>query len=187
MEGHEGAVVERARQGDPEAFRELVESHSRAVFRLAFRMTGEEGRAEDVVQETFLKAHRSLDRFDGRAGFGTWLHRIAANCALDALRRGKREKARRVEFPEEPEKHDWLASSEPGPERVARSQEIRHALGRALRLLSPLERAAFSLRHYEGRSVAEICELLGINEGAAKQAVFRAVQKLRGALQPLHS
>jgi RNA polymerase sigma-70 factor (ECF subfamily) len=184
MEGHEGGVVERARRGDAEAFRELVETHSRAVFRLAFRMTGEEGKAEDVVQETFLKAYRNLGRFDGRAGFGTWLHRIAANCALDALRRTRREGARRSEMPED-DADLRLASSEPGPERQARSEEIGRALRQALRFLSPLERAAFSLRHFEGRSVAEICQTLGVNEGAAKQAVFRAVQKLRSEVQPL--
>ena len=81
MEWAEQAVVERARSGDGEAFRELVERHSRPLFRLAYRMTGSESDAEDVVQETFLKAYRQLARFDGRASFGTWLHRIAANCA----------------------------------------------------------------------------------------------------------
>ena len=185
MEGHEGGVVDRARAGDGEAFRELVEDHSRAVFRLAFRMVGDAGRAEDVVQETFLKAFRSLEQFDGRAAFATWLHRIAANCALDALRRSRREGARRAELPENGEEGLWMASAEPSPERRARSEEIGRALRRSLELLSPLERAAFSLRHFEGRSVAEICAALNVNEGAAKQAVFRAVQKLRGELQPL--
>src|SRR5262252_9685135 len=80
------AVLARARRGDSEAFRELVERHSRSVFRLAFRMTGNEHDAEDVVQEAFLKAYRKLDAFEERAQFGSWLHRIAANCAYDVLR-----------------------------------------------------------------------------------------------------
>src|ERR1700674_5141112 len=80
------AVVSRARFGDAEAFRLLVESHSKAMFRVAYRMTGNEHDADDVVQETFLRAYRQLDRFEERANFGTWLHRIAINCSLDLLR-----------------------------------------------------------------------------------------------------
>ena len=80
------AVLARARQGDSEAFRALVESHSRTVFRLAYRMTGNEQDAEDVVQESFLRAYRQLGRFESRANFGTWLYRIVANCSVDLMR-----------------------------------------------------------------------------------------------------
>ena len=83
MENSDAAAVARVRAGDPDAFRVLVERHSRSVFRLAFRMTGNEQDAEDLVQETFLRAYRQLGRFDGAAGFSTWLYRIAANCSLD--------------------------------------------------------------------------------------------------------
>ena len=80
------AVLARARQGDSEAFRVLVERHSRSVFRLAYRMTGNEQDAEDVVQESFLRAYRQLGRFESRANFGTWLYRIVANCSVDLMR-----------------------------------------------------------------------------------------------------
>src|SRR3989442_9200144 len=80
------AVLGRARQGDGEAFRELVERHSRSVFRLAYRMTGNEQDAEDVVQESFIRAYRQLGRFESRANFGTWLYRITSNCAVDLMR-----------------------------------------------------------------------------------------------------
>ena len=80
------AVLDRARQGDSEAFRALVEQHSRSVFRLAFRMTGNEQDAEDVVQESFLRAYRQLGRFESRANFGTWLYRIVSNCSVDLMR-----------------------------------------------------------------------------------------------------
>ena len=80
------AVLARARQGDSDAFRAIVERHSRSVFRLAFRMTGNEHDAEDVVQESFLRAYRQLGRFESRANFGTWLYRITANCAVDLMR-----------------------------------------------------------------------------------------------------
>src|SRR5579862_1014677 len=80
------AVLARARQGDGDAFRALVERHSRSVFRLAYRMTGNEQDAEDVVQESFLRAYRQLGRFESRANFGTWLYRIVSNCAVDLMR-----------------------------------------------------------------------------------------------------
>src|SRR5665213_3885021 len=80
------AALARARHGDAEAFRSLVERHSRRVFQLAFRMTGNAQDAEDVVQESFLRAYRQLGRFEARANFGTWLYRIVANCAVDLMR-----------------------------------------------------------------------------------------------------
>src|SRR6187431_2876025 len=82
----DAATVALARDGDSEAFRALVERHSRAVYRLAYRMTGSAQDAEDIVQETFLKAYRQLSRFESRANFSTWLHRIAVNCSIDLMR-----------------------------------------------------------------------------------------------------
>ena len=92
MEWTDSAAAEQARKGDQRAFGALVERHSRSVFRLAFRMTQNEQDAEDLVQETFLKAYKQLHRFDGRSAFGTWLYRIAANCSLDLIRARKNRK-----------------------------------------------------------------------------------------------
>ena len=89
MEWTDSAAAEEARKGNQLAFRVLVERHSKSVFRLAFRMTGTEQDAEDVVQETFLRAYKQLQGFDGRAAFGTWLYRICANCSLDLMRARK--------------------------------------------------------------------------------------------------
>src|SRR2546423_12774428 len=87
MDGTEvAAVLARARQGDSEAFRTLVERHSRRAFQLAYRMTGNEQDAEDVVQESFIRAYKQLGRFEARAHFATWLHRIVANCSVDLIR-----------------------------------------------------------------------------------------------------
>src|SRR5215468_960956 len=90
MELTDLGFVTKARAGDADAYRVLVERHSRTLFRLAFRMTGNEQDAEDVVQESFLRAYRQLAKFDERASFGTWLYRIAANCSLDLVRSRKR-------------------------------------------------------------------------------------------------
>ena len=181
------AVLARARQGDSDAFRALVEQHSRSVFRLAFRMTGNEQDAEDVVQESFLRAYRQLGRFESRANFGTWLYRIVSNCSVDLMRskQARHDQVRGDSLDEAAV--DLPAADVPGPERMAQSAEIERRVQDALRELSPLERAAFTLRHYEGRSIDEISATLGLGTSAAKHSVFRAVKKLRAALAPLRS
>jgi RNA polymerase sigma-70 factor (ECF subfamily) len=178
------AVLARARQGDEDAFRILVEQHSRSVFRLAYRMTGNEQDAEDVVQESFLRAYKQLGRFESRAHFGTWIYRITANCCVDLMRsRQARHDQSRGESLDAAE--TLPAGDGPGPERLAASAEIEQRIQAALSELSPLERAAFTLRHYEGRTIDEISAALGLRTSAAKHSVFRAVKKLRASLAPL--
>src|SRR5260221_1080271 len=144
MDASEGAaVLARARQGDSEAFRALVEQHSRSVFRLAFRMTGNEQDAEDVVQESLLRAYRQLGRFESRANFGTWLYRITANCAVD-LMRSKQARHDQTRSETLDETAAVATSDLPGPERLAESAQIQARVADALRALSPLERAAFT-------------------------------------------
>ena len=182
------AVLARARQGDGDAFRALVETHSRRVFRLAFRMTGNEQDAEDVVQESFLRAYRQLGRFESRANFGTWLYRIVSNCSVDLMRsKQARHDQVRGDSLDQEGAMELPAAAAPGPERMAESAEIERRVQDALQELSPLERAAFTLRHYEGRSIDEISATLGLGTSAAKHSVFRAVKKLRLALAPLRS
>ena len=181
--GEAGVILVRARQGDEDAFRALVELHAKAAFRLAYRLMRDERDAEDVVQESFIRAHRRLPGFEARANFGTWLHRIIVNCALDALRardgRGSTRRQEPVELP------DTMEFDGPSPERLARSSEIRQRVEESMRMLTEQERVAFTLRHHEGRSIEDIGETLGIQHSAAKHAVFRAVRKLRAALEPL--
>ena len=186
MDATEAAtVLARARQGDDEAFRPLVERHSRSVFRLAFRMTGNEQDAEDVVQESFLRAYRQLGRFESRANFGTWLYRIVANCSVDLMRvRQARRAQGRVESMDELDVIPLHAEG-PSPERLAHSAEIGARVAAAMSALSPLERAAFTLRHHEGRSIDEIARTLGLGTSATKHSVFRAVGKLRTVLAGL--
>jgi RNA polymerase sigma-70 factor, ECF subfamily len=190
MEWADQAEIEKARRGDSEAFRVLVERHSRALFRLGFRMTGNESDAEDVVQETFLKAYRQLARFDGRASFGTWLYRIAANCALDLVRARQRRGEKSYEAgpaggAEAKDPLESIAAQEPAPDRLAMSGQVRERLAEAMNELSAAERTAFVLRHFEGMCIEDVGRALGCQTGAAKHSVFRAVQKLRRALEPL--
>jgi len=188
MELGDDIAIGRARRGDRDAFRVLVEQHSRAVFRLAYRMTANQTDAEDIVQETFLKAWKQIGKFDGRASFGTWLHRICANCSLDLIRARKRKQDL---YPraddDESDPFARLPSESPSPERLAQSSQISAILVPALNELSEMERTAFVMRHYEGLGIEEISVALGVQPGAAKHSVFRAVQKLRRALEPVVS
>jgi RNA polymerase sigma-70 factor (ECF subfamily) len=188
MELTDAVFVTKARSGDTDAFRVLVERHGRALFRLAFRMTGNEQDAEDVVQESFLRAYRQLGKFDERASFGTWLYRIATNCSLDLVRSRKRRSQNVAAA--DPEMDDpvlSLPSTDPTPERVALSTEVRERVADAMQELSATERTAFVLRHFEGMCIEEVSRVLECQPGAAKHSVFRAVQKLRRALEPLVS
>jgi RNA polymerase sigma-70 factor (ECF subfamily) len=178
------AVLARARDGDEEAFRVLVEEYSHRVFQLAYRITGNAQDAEDVVQDSFLRAYRYLGRFEARANFGSWLYRIAANCALNVLREKRRRDRRFVEAPDEGPLAR-ASSSGPGPEQLAASAEIERRVTDALDGLTPLERTAFTLRHYDGQSIDEICRTLKIKTSATKNGIFRAVKKLRVALEPV--
>src|SRR5689334_19692064 len=125
MEVEAGGAVERARSGDSDAFRLLVEQHSRAIFRLAFRMTGNEQDAEDVVQETFLRAYKQLDRYEARSSFSTWLYRIASNYSLDLMRSRKRHEDKREQgSSEEMDILQSLPGQTPGPDRILYSGEV---------------------------------------------------------------
>ena len=183
MELTDVAVVNRARSGDPDAFRQLVERHSQPLFRVAYRMTGNQHDADDVVQEAFLRAYRQIHSFEERANFGTWLHRITVNCALDLLRsRGRIDK----HYGGDPETAEMTgaAKSEPEQHRLLISAELREQVAAAMERLTGNERTAFVLRHFEGMPVEEIGRTLGIQVNAAKHTIFRAVRKLRESLEP---
>lgn len=174
-------LIERVRGGgDDEAFRLLVERHSRAIYRSAYRITGNSADADDVVQETFLRAYRALERFDARAAFTTWIHRIAINCSLDLIDSRKRRDGR----VNDGEDLTAIASTAATPDRVVHGIEMQRAVAMAMERLSGNERTAFVLRHFEGMPLEEIGKVLGTQLNATKNTVFRAVKKLREQLQP---
>ena len=188
MELSDSVAVAQARTGDSGAFRVLVERHSRNLFRLAYRMTGHQQDAEDVVQETFLRAYRQLSKFDDRASFGTWLYRIAVNCSLDLIRARKRRAAQTEPAAENAsDPMQSLPDPAPAPDRLAISGQVERKVAAVLDELSEMERSAFVLRHYEGMCIDDIGRTLGVQPNAAKHSIFRAVQKLRRALEPLVS
>jgi RNA polymerase sigma-70 factor (ECF subfamily) len=180
----EGIDARPAEGSDADSFRALVEEHSPMVFRLAYRMTGNEQDAEDVVQESFLKAHCGFGRFDARSSFGTWIYRIAVNCAIDLIRRRRHPSTWQADD-DATDVVESLPSADPQPDRLAYAVELERSVASALYLLSPRERAAFVLRHLEGMPIEKIATVLQTRPNAVKQTVFRAVQKLRRELAPL--
>jgi RNA polymerase sigma-70 factor (ECF subfamily) len=191
MELTDRAAVDQVLAGNHDLFRVLVDRHGRKVFGLAYRMTGNQHDADEVVQETFLRCYKRLARFEARSSFSTWLYRIASNCALDLLAKRKTEKMhirendRLEDEPDREERTLDYASPQPGPERLLLSSELNARVAEAMKRLTPVERTAFVLRHFEGHSIAEIGGVLKIKDDAVKNTVFRAVKKMRTELEPL--
>jgi len=170
-------LVHRARRGDHEAFEALVKKFQDRVYRTAFHMTGNHGDADDVAQEAFLRAYRGLAGFDERAEFGTWLHRIVINAALNHLR------ARRRRGRTEPAE---VAESLPAPEtdpaeRTAAREEAREVLA-ALEELSPALRVTLTMATLEDMPYKDIAQALGIPEGTVAWRVNQARKTLRKRL-----
>ncbi len=183
-------AVERTLAGDRDAYRVLVERHSRTVYRMAYRMMGNAHDAEEVVQESFLRAYQKLKQFAGNANFGTWVYRIAANYAIDRIRQRNADEARR-EGPSKPGEDSLevdplsrVQDMSPSPERLAGSAQLADRMRAALAELSPAERTAIVMRHWDGCEIEEIAAVLKSNSNATKNTVFRAVQKLRRAMAP---
>ncbi len=179
----EQLLIDRAQEGDGEAFRHLVERSNLNVYRLAYDMTGNRHDAEDLVQEVYIRAYRSLGNFRREAKWSTWLYRITMNICLDH----RNSKARRpldysetigeVEESEHPRNPARVT-----PDREAESSMIREHIDRALEALPPQERSVFVLRHYHDLPLREIAETLQVAEGTVKSHLFRALQRLRQEL-----
>jgi RNA polymerase sigma-70 factor (ECF subfamily) len=188
MEENDYSIVRAVLAGDKEAYGALVARHSQSVFRVAFRVTGNEADAEEVVQDAFLRGYQRLESFESRSQFGTWIYRIAVNCALNMMTKRKVETTHQIAEDADPSQHQvQIADHAAGPERLLMSREIESMQKAAMQCLTATEQTAFVLRHIEERSTEEIAAALHIAPNAAKQAVFRAVQKLRRSLAPLRT
>jgi RNA polymerase sigma-70 factor (ECF subfamily) len=187
MEVSDAAVVAQVLAGDKEAFRLLVDRHSRSIFHVIYRMIGNQQDAEELVQETFLRAYKALGRFELRSNFGTWLYRIAVNRTLDFLSTKKMQIKDTYQIVDDPDPQECrqvqISAAGPGPDRLLLSTEMKSKVAQSMALLTPVERIAFTMRHMEGRSIEEIGETLKLNTSAAKNSVFRAVKKLRQQLE----
>ena len=170
-------MVEVANGTSTMRFKDVVDEHQRGVYRLALQLTGHHQDAEDLMQDVFIKVHANMDSFRGEASLGSWIYRITINTYLNK----RRKKA--VSFMKLRDDFDsTLTDSQSDAGYKAESNSIREHVHKALDSLSPKERSAFALRHYNEYSVKEVAEVLNVAEGTVKSLLFRAVQKLRKRL-----
>ena len=181
-------LVREAQRGNRAAFEELVRHYDQAVLRLAMHLTGSDHEAQDIYQEAFLKAYKSVGNFRFECSFYTWIYRIVTNLCLDHLRkRTVRKEDAPVAVDAQGEQYDVLEQVPDGraasnPERDLMSRELGKRINHALDRLTPRERMVFELKHYQGLKLRTVGEILNTTEETAKNTLFRATQKLRGAL-----
>jgi RNA polymerase sigma-70 factor (ECF subfamily) len=181
----ESALVAKAREGDLSAFNELVNSYSRKIFRLAKHITQNDEDAEDVLQETFLKAFEHLPDFQGQSKFYTWIVRIAVNESLMKLRKRKSDRSVPLDEPVDTGEDTVvreIAVWEENPEQKYSREELGQILDEAVEGLRPAFRTVFVLRDIEELSTEETAEALGISVPAVKSRLLRARLQLREKL-----
>jgi RNA polymerase sigma-70 factor (ECF subfamily) len=174
----EAELIARARQGDSDAFGELVWRYRDTVYTLAVRLVGP-NLAGDVAQEALIRAWRAMPRFRGDAALATWLHRITVNTAWTMRRRAARHEAQQLDE----NVHDHAVPQAFGPEKAVEMIEVRAGLKTAIDQLSPGQRAVLVLRDVYGWSHAEVARELGITSTTAKVRLHRARKRLRVLLE----
>jgi RNA polymerase sigma-70 factor (ECF subfamily) len=188
---NEAEFLTRLKQGNREQFAELVALTSEKIYRLALKMLANEQDAEDILQETYIKAFRSLDKFEGKSSLNTWLYRIAVNESLMHLRKkqpffvpiGEETEDEAETLPQPVEIVDWCCL----PEKELLSDETGQLLDEAIKKLSPLNRTVFLLRDVAGFSTHEAADVLETNESNIKTRLFRARMQLREELSAYFS
>jgi RNA polymerase sigma-70 factor (ECF subfamily) len=169
-------LISRAREGDSRAQRALYDAHVARVYRLAFRMTGNDDLAQDLTQDTFIRAFTRLNDFRGDSAFSTWLHAIGVSVVLNGLRTVKRFRQREAPL----EEADYVSA------KATRTEpDVRYRLNKAIEALPDGYRMVFVMHDIEGFTHEEIGAALGVKEGTSKAQLFRARAKLREALADL--
>jgi len=171
-------ILGRIRGGDETAFDDLTRLYQRDVYRLAWRLTGDAAEADDIAQETFLRAYRALPGFRGESALKTWLLRIASNLSLNLIQSARLARRGEAEIDEQP-------AAQVGGEEILVEQERARRLGSAVRTLPPRQRATLVLRVDAEMKFKEIARVMGCTTGTAKANFFHAVQALKRALGDL--
>lgn len=185
MEPTDEELVEQIRNGEPSAFRALVERHYQRVFRLAMGIVRNRDDALDLTQESFLHVHRAIGGFRFSAKFSTWLYRIVTNLCIDHFRRTSRS-PQTIELPasEETAPMQWPDPAAERPDNAVHRSEVRQALERAFAQLSPSHRAVIVLRELEGLSYEEIATMMRCSIGTVMSRLHYARKRLQSLLGP---
>lgn len=172
-------LIQAALDGDENAFQKLFEQNRQRIFGLAFRYVKNREDAEDILQDTFIKAYHSLGRFkmEGGNSFSSWIYRIGINASIDLLRKHRPMKENNADY----DKLENLAGHAPGfdPEKAGRDRDIQARVNASLQRLTARQRMIFILKHYQEMSTAEIAEYMSCSEGSVKKQLFRAVFVVR--------
>src|ERR1700730_3175784 len=189
MDKAETEAIRDVLAGDRDAYRVLMDRHFDSASGVAFRITGNEADAEEAAQEAFLRAYNKLPSFRQNSAFSTWIMRITMNTAINLVERRKRDLSYHApRIADEPSIADHtvrIADGQAGPEVSLLHREAVSLRQAAMAELTPMERTAFNLRHMEGVGMAQGAARLQLLSNSAKQAVFRAVSKLRRSLTPI--
>lgn len=175
-------LLRRFVAGDRSAFDRLVDIYHRPIFRFLYRIVGDWLRAEEVAQETFIRAFRGAAGFKGSYQFNTWLYTIAKNCARSDLKRARKSRERASAVPLEDLGSAAGSRDLAGPARSAERRELSALVRRAVQELEGDQRMALILTFYEGLSYEEVAEIMGRPRGTIKSWVFRAKRRLARAL-----
>ncbi len=177
-------LVERSKGGDLSAFEELVVMYQKQIYNLGYRMMGSEEDACDIAQEAFLKAFKSIRKFNSKSSFGTWVYRIAVNVCIDELRKRKKVKLYPVAHNDNPEDRGYKLITDTGdlPEEQMERREVRRQVQQAIGRLGEEHRIIIILRDIKGKSYQEIADILGLNIGTVKSRISRARISLKEEL-----
>lgn len=176
-------LIDRTLAGEGEAFGQLIERFQRKIFRVTRAIVHDEAEADTITHDAFVQAYTHLARFERRAGFETWLTRIAINRSRDFLRRRRFISLFTTDEDGEERAIIEPVDERPDPERQFMAVQLRSAIRRAERTLSPQQKVIFRLRHYEQLPLEEIAEHLRLRAGTVRVHLFRAVQKIRKELE----
>ena len=186
MEHEEQQIIIRAQEGDHRAFRELVDQFKRPMFKFALELTGDRDEADDLSQQTFIKAYKGLHRYKAQSKIISWLYRIMVNAHID----NRRKQDARGGWNQASTGSDNYQSTEPfvataaehNPESSLDAEHMRAAIDRAINALAPKQRSVFIMRHYHDLPLKEIAGILNISTGTVKSQLFRALQRLQKEL-----
>ena len=180
----EKELIARAQKGDQDAFGRLVLTHQNRVFILCVHMVGNREEAEDLAQEAFFKAWRSLGGFHGESSFATWMHRLTTNLCLDHLRKQTRRQTVAVTVSLDDEETAFTEPADPGsdPQQELERKERQRAVEKALKELPEHHRRALIMREVSGLSYQEIADALELDLGTVKSRIARAREALRKRL-----
>ena len=176
---NEQAAIQLAQEGNSDAFQHLFDENKNKIFSLAYQYAKNAEDAEDILQETFIKAYYSIDKFQHQreTTFSAWLYRIGINCSIDHLRKNKMRKTKHIDkddisqLPSSDDSSDPLNSGE--------RKEVREKLTQVLSSMAPRQRMVFILRHYQQLPVKEIADVMKCSEGSVKKQLFRAFQMIK--------